>query len=64
LAIELGSTRKLAGIHLFTGYGSKDVIQSFKVEFWSGGEWKPIPSAEVKVSHGYGYLARHATFNP
>ena len=47
LAIDLGSTRKLAGVHLFTGYGSKDVIDSFKVEFWSGGKWTAIPSAEV-----------------
>ncbi len=47
LAIDLGGTHKLAGIHLFTGYGSKDAIQSFKLEFLSGDEWKPIPSAVV-----------------
>ena len=33
LIIDLGSTRKLAGIHLFTGYGSKDVIEAFNLDF-------------------------------
>jgi hypothetical protein len=47
LAIDLGGTHKLSGIHLFTGYGSKDAIEAFKLEFWSGGKWVPIPSADV-----------------
>jgi len=47
LEIELGATRKLAGIHLFTGYGNKDVIAAFQVQFWSGGKWVAIPSAAV-----------------
>jgi len=37
LAIDLGGIHKLAGVHLFTGFGSKDVIESFRIEFWSGG---------------------------
>ena len=48
LIVDLGSTRKLAGIHLFTGYGAKDVIEAFNVEFWSNGKWTAIPSAEVR----------------
>ena len=47
LVIDLSGTHKLAGIHLFTGFGSKDAIESLKVEFWSGGKWTPIPSAEI-----------------
>lgn len=47
LEISLGSTRQLAGVHLFTGFGSKDVISSFKIQFWSAGKWQDIPSADV-----------------
>jgi hypothetical protein len=42
-----GEKRKLAGIHLFTGYGEKDVVESFKVQFWSAGNWVDIPSADL-----------------
>jgi hypothetical protein len=47
LALDLGATRKLAGIHLFTGFGAKDVIEAFQVQFWSAGKWVDIPSAEI-----------------
>lgn len=47
LVVELAKTAKLAGIHLFTGYGAKDVIADFKVEFWSAGKWQEIPSAII-----------------
>jgi hypothetical protein len=47
IALDLGEKHKLAGIHLFTGFGAKDVIEAFKVQFWSGGEWVDIPSAEI-----------------
>ena len=47
LAIELVEKRKLAGIHLFTGFGAKDVISAFKIQFWSDGKWMDIPSAEI-----------------
>ncbi len=47
LALDLGEKRKLAGIHLFTGYGASDVISAFKVQFWSAGKWLDIPSADV-----------------
>ena len=47
LELDLGATHKLAGIHLFTGYGSKDVISDFKIQFFSAGKWMDIPSAEI-----------------
>jgi hypothetical protein len=47
LTLDLGEKRKLAGIHLFTGFGAKDVVETFKVQFWSGGKWVEIPSADV-----------------
>jgi hypothetical protein len=47
LALDLGEKRKLAGVHLFTGYGSSDVISAFKIQFWSDGKWLDIPSADV-----------------
>ena len=50
LIIDLDGTHKLAGIHLFTGLGSTAAIESLKVEFWSGGKWTPIPSAEVNAN--------------
>lgn len=47
LALDLGETRKLAGVHLFTGYGSKDVITDFTIQFWSDNKWVDIPSASL-----------------
>lgn len=47
LALDLGEKRKLAGVHLFTGFGDKDVISAFKIQFWSDGKWVDIPSADV-----------------
>lgn len=47
LEIDLGKTHKLAGVHLFTGYGAKDVIANFKIQFLSAGKWTDIPSAEI-----------------
>lgn len=45
IEIDLGSSRKLAGVHLFSGYGDGDPIAGGKLQFWSGGQWKDIPSA-------------------
>jgi len=47
LELDLGERRILAGIHLFSGFGDKDVVASFKIQFQSGGEWKDIPSAVI-----------------
>lgn len=47
LELDLGKASKLAGIHLFTGFGSSDPISAFQVQFWSDGKWLDIPSAAV-----------------
>ena len=47
IALDLGKKQKLAGIHLYTGFGTKDAIEAFKVQFWSDGKWAEIPSADV-----------------
>ena len=47
LVLDLGEKHKLAGIHFFTGFGTKDVVEVFKIQFWSDGKWIDIPSADV-----------------
>jgi hypothetical protein len=47
LVVKLAKPAKLAGLHFFTGYGAKDVISDFKIEFWSAGKWQEIPSAVI-----------------
>lgn len=47
LVVKLAKPAKLAGLHFFTGYGTKDVISDFKIEFWSAGKWQEIPSGIV-----------------
>jgi hypothetical protein len=67
LALDLGEKRKLAGIHLFTGYGTSDVISAFKVQFWSGGKWMDIPSADVsgnKAAHSPSLSIRQSASRP
>ncbi|MDQ3814051.1 MAG: discoidin domain-containing protein [Armatimonadota bacterium] len=48
LELDLGTMQKLSGIHLFSGYRSANVVQSFKVQFWKDGQWQEIPSAVVE----------------
>ncbi len=50
ITLDLEEKRKLAGIHLFTGFGAKNVVETFKVQFWSDGKWVDIPSAEVSAN--------------
>ncbi len=47
IIVELEKIEKIAGIHLFTGFGAKDVIANFKIEFWSADKWQAIPSAVI-----------------
>ncbi len=47
LEIDLGAEARLGGIHLFTGYGQKDAIPDFIVQFKQGEAWKNIPSGRV-----------------
>lgn len=45
LELDLGSEHELAGVHLFTGFGRRDPIRDFKIQFRSAGVWRDIPSA-------------------
>ena len=47
LELELGTPRKLAGIHLYSGYQNASPIQDFVVLFWRDGAWRDIPSAAI-----------------
>jgi hypothetical protein len=47
LVVQLAQPAELAGVHLFTGYGAKDAIADFKIEFWTSGKWQEIPSAVI-----------------
>ena len=47
LEIDLGSQQKLGGAHIFSGFGDKDVVEAFSLEFWKDGQWVDIPSATV-----------------
>jgi hypothetical protein len=47
LEISLGSTQKLAGVHLYSGYGTETPLDSFTFQFWRDGQWQDIPSAKV-----------------
>ncbi len=55
LAIDLGEKHNLAGIHLFTGYGNKDVIEDFEIQFWSEEEWVEIPSANITGNNKHAF---------
>jgi len=47
LAIDLGKSQKIAGIHFFSGTRGGGLVESFKVEFWRDSQWNAIPSAEI-----------------
>jgi hypothetical protein len=47
LVVELGTRQRLAGVHLFSGYGNSDPIQDFELQMDRDGEWLTIPSAVV-----------------
>ncbi len=47
LEINLGATQKLSGVHLFTGWGERDPVAAFKIQFRDGAAWRDIPSATV-----------------
>ena len=53
LAVDLGAVQQLAGVHLFTGFGSADVIADFKIQFWSDGKWADIPSATITANKAH-----------
>lgn len=45
LDIVLDGVHELSGIHLHTGFGNKDALRHFRIQFRANGEWKDIPSA-------------------
>ena len=47
LEIDLGSPQKLGGAHIFSGFGDKDGVEAFSLQFWADGRWVDIPSATV-----------------
>jgi hypothetical protein len=48
LEISLGATERLAGVHLYSGFGVEGALESFTFQFWSGGKWQDIPSAKIE----------------
>ncbi|MFY7818696.1 MAG: discoidin domain-containing protein [Akkermansiaceae bacterium] len=47
LVVDLGAKKKLAGVHLFTGYGQTSAITSFELQQERDGKWITIPSAVI-----------------
>ena len=47
LIVDLGGRHRLAGVHLFSGYGATAPLNSFELQMDRGGEWVTIPSAVV-----------------
>ena len=47
LVVDLGAKHKLAGVHLFSGYGQTDPIAGFELQMDRNGEWVTIPSAVI-----------------
>jgi len=47
LVVDLGATQRLAGVHLFSGYGNTAPLNDFELQMEHGGEWVTIPSAVV-----------------
>ncbi|MEI6644577.1 MAG: discoidin domain-containing protein [bacterium] len=47
LEVRLEGVKRLAGIHLYSGYGNGGVVEAFTIRFWANNAWQSIPSAEV-----------------
>lgn len=45
LEVDLGNARKLAGVHLYSGYKDADPIAGGRIQFWKAGQWQDVPSA-------------------
>jgi len=48
LEIRLGAMQKLAGVHLYSGYGTETPLENFTIQFWSGDQWRDVPSARIE----------------
>ena len=47
LVVDLGAPQRLAGVHLFSGYGNTAPLNDFELQMDRQGEWVTIPSALV-----------------
>lgn len=47
LVVDLGESHRLAGVHLFSGFGNTAPIEDFELQMERDGEWVTIPSAVV-----------------
>lgn len=47
LAVDLGGKHRLAGVHLFSGYGNTAPLANFELQFDRDGQWVTIPSAVI-----------------
>ncbi len=45
--ITMVATKRIGGIHLYSGYKSGSPLQDFKVQFYANNRWNDIPSANV-----------------
>jgi hypothetical protein len=47
IELQLAEKQTLAGIHVYSGFGAKDAIAGFSVQFNDGQKWITIPAAVV-----------------
>ncbi len=47
LIIDLGAVQKIAGLHVFSGFGQDTPISDFEVQFDQNGKWVTVPSAVI-----------------
>lgn len=45
--IEFAQPQALAGVHVYSGFGSQHAVEDFKILFWHQQNWKEIPSAVI-----------------
>lgn len=48
LELHFSSEQHLGGVHLYSGYQSRDAIPAFDLQYFSEGQWQSIPSAKVE----------------
>lgn len=47
LELELASPTKIAGAHVYTGWGERDAVHDFELQSWDGSAWQPIAGTAV-----------------
>ena len=51
IELQLAEKQTLAGIHFHSGFGSKDAVAGFTVQFFDGQKWVTIPAAVVSKNN-------------